>query len=126
VSSYAPLLTRETEKIDWRRSRQDIHNQIRGLNPWPGAFTVFRGENVKIWRSKLLPEALANTAYEVNETEEKQSDQRGTILAVSDEGIRVLAGDGVLLITEVQPAGRRPMPARDFFLGRHGRIGEAI
>jgi len=53
-SNYAPLLKREHERLDWSRRADELHHQIRGLNPWPGAFATFRGENLKIWRSMPL------------------------------------------------------------------------
>lgn len=118
-SSYAPLLTRETEKICWERSGQDIHNQIRGLNPWPGAFTFFRGEIIKVWCSSVIAGEKADFSLP------GAGDARpGTIVGVSDNGLIVQTGTGHLLVREVQPAGKRAMPARDFFLGRHGQSGE--
>lgn len=119
ASSYASLLSRETERIDWTHSDHDIHNQIRGLNPWPGAFTLFRGENIKIWRSTVLIDK-EDTSGRIG----RERVQPGTIIQTTEQGIKVQTGAGVLLIREVQPAGKRTMPARDFFLGRRGQIGE--
>ena len=143
---YAPLLKREHERLDWSRRAVELDCQIRGLNPWPGAFTVFREENLKIWRS-----ALYLSAEEIVKTEEavateislrqdnpkpdqmdnlklgqKKTPKPGQIIRVLDDGIAVQTGDGVLKILEVQPAGKRIMPAKDFFHGRHGRAGESF
>lgn len=117
-TNYAPLLKREHEEVDWSRGSLALHNQIRGLNPWPGAFTLFRGEGIKIWRSSLL------TAGGPEETGMPLAGEYGEVLQVKGDGIVVGTGDGALLISEVQPAGKRAMPARDFFLGRHGQAGE--
>ncbi|KJR48723.1 Methionyl-tRNA formyltransferase [Desulfosporosinus sp. I2] len=113
-TNYAPLLKREHERIDWSRSAVDLHHQIRGLNPWPGAYTIFRGENLKIWRSALYPQVDKGA---------KSLDQ-GEIIQVIEDGLLVQTGDGILRVWEVQPAGKRRMSAKDFFKGRHGQTGE--
>lgn len=117
---YASLLKREHEEIHWSRSAQDIHNQIRGLNPWPGAYTTFRGENLKVWKSKAT-EALGSRSKLVN----KQA-QMGEVLENTNNGLLVHTGEGVILIIEVQPAGKKAMSARDFFLGRRAQPGECF
>ncbi|MFZ3130192.1 MAG: methionyl-tRNA formyltransferase [Desulfosporosinus sp.] len=127
-SNYAPLLKREHECIDWSRRAAELYHQIRGLNPWPGAFATFRGENLKIWRSTL------QTTEKCSETEGRKLEPRtssrepriepGQIIQVLGEGLLVQTGDGVLQILEVQPAGKRAMSAKDFFNGRHGQLGE--
>lgn len=117
---YASLLKREHEEIRWSRSAQDIHNQIRGLNPWPGAYTTFRGENLKVWKSKAT-EALV-TRSELMNTPVKI----GEVLESTNDGLLVQTGEGVILIIEVQPAGKKIMSARDFFLGRRAQVGECF
>ncbi len=122
-SNYAPLLKREHESLNWTRPAAELHDQIRGLNPWPGAFTSFRGENLKIWRStpwqQKEEDPISNREKEVKAVAEP-----GEIIRVLGEGLLVQTGDGVLQILEVQPAGKRAMPGRDFFNGRHGQAGE--
>lgn len=123
-SNYAPLLKREHERLDWSRRAAELHHQIRGLNPWPGAFATFRGENLKIWRSTpfLQPvKSLKTEAFLKVATVDP-----GQILQVLEDSLVVQTGDGVLRILEVQPAGKRAMPARDFFNGRHGQVGEKL
>jgi methionyl-tRNA formyltransferase len=115
---YASLLKREHEEIHWSQNAEVIHNQIRGLNPWPGAYTTFRGENLKVWRSKVPHETL------VKQSSGLETAQPGAVLEVLQDGLLVQTGNGVLIITEVQPAGKKAMPARDFFLGRRAQIGE--
>ncbi len=123
-SNYAPLLRRGHEGLDWSRGAVDLHNQVRGLNPWPGAFATFRGENLKIWRSTPLPRT--NVSTETVAFSEVATAEPGQILQVLEDRLVVQTGDGVLQILEVQPAGKRAMPARDFFNGRHGQIGEKL
>lgn len=126
-SSYAPLLKREHEWLDWSRKAVELHNQIRGLNPWPGAVTKYKGENLKVWQSSLVSQSLAGDILS-SEDSAKESPARefGQVLKIVDEGIIVGTGEGKILLRQVQPAGKRIMPARDFFLGRHGQIGEIL
>lgn len=131
-SNYAPLLRREHELIDWSRKAIDLHHQIRGLNPWPGAFTTFRGEHLKIWRSSVSPVMdndleMGELKFEPRTTNhEPPVAVPGQIIQVYDDSLVVQTGDGLLQILEVQPAGKRAMPAKDFFNGRHGRVGEKL
>ena len=121
-SNYAHLLKHEHERLDWSRRAAELHHQIRGLNPWPGAFATFRGENLKIWRSTPF---LRTDKYSETETFSKVAPaDPGQIIQVLEDSLVVQTGDGVLRILAVQPAGKRAMPARDFFYGRHGQVGE--
>lgn len=133
-SNYAPLLKREHERIDWSRRAAELHHQIRGLNPWPGAFAIFRGENLKIWRSAPLLLSDQDLETEGRKFEARTSNleprvkaaEPGQILQVLEDSLVIQTGDGVLRILEVQPAGKRAMPAKDFFNGRHGQVGEKL
>ena len=123
-SNYAPLLKREHERLDWSRSACELHDQIRGLNPWPGSFSTFRGENLKIWRS--TPFALLDKGLEAEAFSKAAMADPGQIVHVLEDSLVVQTGDGLLQIMEVQPAGKRTMPARNFFNGRHGQVGEKL
>ncbi len=131
-TNYAPLLKREHERLDWSRRAVELHHQIRGLNPWPGAFSTFRGENFKIWRSAPMPLSDQDLEMEARKVEHRTSNHEprvkmadpGQIVQVLEDSLVVQTGDGVLRILEVQPAGKRAMSARDFFNGRHGQVGE--
>lgn len=103
----APNIKREDERIDWSRPARDIINQIRGLSPWPVACTTWNGENFKIWAAKPpKPDAEAMSGH-----------KPGTVLRLTDEGVEVAAGAGTVLLTEVQPAGKKAMPASEFRKG---------
>jgi methionyl-tRNA formyltransferase len=115
--TYAPLLKRQHERIDWSRSALTIHNQIRGLNPWPGAYTTFRGEQVKIWQSEL-PEREENY--------QPKKSFPGEILALKGSGFLLRCGEGLLKILKVQPAGKKQMTAADFYNGRRIQSGEYL
>lgn len=103
-SNYAPMLTKETGHIHWAEPAKKIHDLVRGLDSWPGAYTFLGGKKYKIWRTRC--------------TAEKTAEQPGTILrADKKEGIFVAAGDGVLEVTELQAPGKKRMAARDYLNG---------
>ena len=111
-ATYAPLLTKELECIDWTQSATNIHNLIRGLNPWPGSYTICRNKRLKLWGSEVL----------VEETDK----QAGTIIRVENERLVVAAGTGVIALTSVQPEGKKRMAAGDFARGYQITVGEIL
>lgn len=113
-ATYAPNLRREDEWIDWSRTSRQIYNQVRGLRPWPVAYTTWNGNVLKIWETRR-PEPDGTAAPQAED-----GAVPGTVLRTGDDGIEVRTGDGALWLTVVQPAGKKPMPAADFVRG--GRI----
>ncbi|MDP9263004.1 MAG: methionyl-tRNA formyltransferase [Acidobacteriota bacterium] len=112
-ATLAPLLKKEDGRIDFARTATEIANRLRGFQPWPGAFTTLRGKQLSV--TAATPAASAASAL-----------APGT-LAV--EGERLLAGCGgatALELLELQPEGRKRMPARDFLHGYHPRSGERL
>lgn len=97
-ATYAPNLSREDERIDWSRGSLELYNQIRGLVPFSGAFTLWNGETFKAWAA-VKPQ---------DEEQPGGSAAPGTVLSVSERGVEVKTGDGTLLLTTVQPAGKKP------------------
>jgi len=110
--TYAPILKREHEKIDWYNSAKNIYNQIRGLNPWPVAYTTLNGEVLKIWQA----------GYSLENVREEP----GTILNYDDKGIIVATASGYLRIIELQLAGKKILNARDFVNGIKLKIGTKL
>ena len=104
VTFTAPLQPGE-EKLNWSLSTAALHNQIRGMNPWPGAYTTFSGKRLKVWCSE--PVSASGVA----------ASKPGTVLAIKDDAMHVAAGDGTLAVLEVQPQGKRAMAAGDFCRG---------
>ncbi|MCM3742784.1 methionyl-tRNA formyltransferase [Sporosarcina luteola] len=102
--SFAGNITREQERINWAKGGTAIFNQIRGLYPWPGAYSVFQKENVKIWmadKSDIDSEA-----------------DPGTILKLMKDRLIVKTGDNTsIAITELQPAGKKRLSAEEFLNG---------
>jgi methionyl-tRNA formyltransferase len=110
--TYAPNITREDEKIDWSRSAVKLWNQVRGLHPWPVAFTTWRDKPFKIWWAEPIAE--------------HSPAKPGTVVRVDETGIFVATGNGLLLLKEVQPAGKRRMPVAEFVRGRQMTVGEQL
>ncbi len=116
-STFAPNIRREDEKINWNRSATEIYNQIRGLNPWPVAFTSWQGKVLKIWEAELTPsDVLANLSV--------SGSKPGEILSVSEEGIIVKTGEGAITLKELQPEGKRRMTVSDFVRGSGAQLTE--
>ncbi len=86
-----PMMTKELGLVDWNRKAVEIHNLVRGTNPWPGAFTYYKGSRMKLWKTAVLEECPA-----VNEG------KPGVIMKVQKDSLIVATGDGCLLITELQ------------------------
>ncbi|MET3698035.1 methionyl-tRNA formyltransferase [Bacillus oleivorans] len=104
-ATFAPNIKREQEEIDWSRSGEDIYNHIRGLYPWPVAFTIFHGEVWKIWWGEKVHNLESN-------------DHSGTILAIEANGIVVKTGNETAIrITELQVSGKKRMSASEFLRG---------
>ena len=112
-ATYAPRLTKEEGLIDWTRPASEIHNRVRGLYPWPHAYTFFKGTRLIVLRSTVATTAAADTIP-------------GTILRVTSEAIHVATGGGELAVLDVQPEGRRAMRAHDFLLGHRLATGETF
>lgn len=109
AATYAPRLTKEEGQIDWSLPAVTIHNRIRGLRPWPGAYTTLNTRRLVIHHSQLS-DADAGGALP------------GTCIVAGSAGITVACGDHrSITLLQVQPEGKRVMPARDFVAG-HGRL----
>jgi methionyl-tRNA formyltransferase len=111
-STHAPKLSPEVALIDWTQSTTSLHNQIRGQQPSPGAYTYFQGE-----RFKLLASALLTSEGEALSEESLKNTVPGSILAIMKEGLLVRTGDETILLKQVQPAGKKAMAARDWANG---------
>lgn len=103
LATYAPRVTREDAAIDWRRPAADLHNQVRGLYPWPHAHSFLEGRRIILLRTRPLDEPTSATP--------------GTILEADGDALVAATGRGRLAITYLQPEGRRAMGARDFLAG---------
>ncbi len=112
-ASVAPKLKKEDGLINWEVQASEIYNRIRGLQPWPGAFTYFENKLLKIWESKVV--------------EGKKDKRPAEIVDVdSKSGILVQTGKDKLLIAVLQLEGKRKMSAAEFILGHSIKIGEKL
>jgi methionyl-tRNA formyltransferase len=110
AATYAHRLTKADGIVDWSRPARELHNQIRGLHPWPHAFSYVDGERLILLRSNWSPEPAERAP--------------GTIIAADDDELRVATGSGSLLITELQAEGRRPARTREFLAGHRLSAGQ--
>jgi methionyl-tRNA formyltransferase len=102
LTCYASMMKKEDGLIDWSRTATEIHNQIRGLAPWPGAYTALAGVTLK----------LAGTVLSDG------SGEPGEVLSADDSGVMVACGEGAILIAELQLPGKKRLPAADFLRGQ--------
>lgn len=107
-STYAPILTKELSAIDWQKSALQIHNQIRGLYPWPGASAVLNGKTLKIHSAKLLG---------------KTQGEPGEVV-FNDHRLCVACGDGnAVELLVIQAPGKKAMPVTDYLRGNPVVLG---
>lgn len=112
--SFAWNITREDEKLDWSKGGNELYNQIRGLNPWPVAFTTLEGKPLKVW-------------WATKEPSKENHYKPGTVERIDTDGIVVATGDDISLkITELQPAGRRRMSSTAFLRGAGAHLEKGI
>ena len=112
-ATYATLLDRSMEHIDWTKSAQEVHNLIRGFNPAPSTFTKLpNGKSLKIWGSRL--------------TNKQSEAAAGTVVEAGKHSFFVACGSGVLEITEVQPESKKRMAAQVFLNGRGVAEGDIL
>ncbi|MDV2885326.1 methionyl-tRNA formyltransferase [Alkalihalophilus pseudofirmus] len=102
--TFARNITREMEKMDWSKTGEELYNQVRGLNPWPVAFTTLQQKPLKVWRAKKV---IVATEHE-----------SGTVIEIRDDSFVVATGNQTALeIMELQPSGKKRMTAEDFLRG---------
>ena len=102
-ATYAPMLASEDGRVDWSDDARRICCRIRGLDPWPGAFTWWQGKRLKLFGCRSLP--LSSSV------------EPGTVIKSGKEGLQVAAGKGAVLIGTLQLEGRRSLPVADFLRG---------
>ena len=110
LSCHAKLITKEMGNIDFKQSAIEINRLVRGLNPWPSAYTFYKGKQLKVWETQV---------------EETQTDlEPGTIAEVTKTAIKVACKEGLLSILSLQLEGKKRMSTHDFLLGVKVQPGE--
>jgi methionyl-tRNA formyltransferase len=111
-ASHAPMLDKADGLIDFAQPAGAVAARIRGVDPWPGAQAMLRGQIVKLFRARAAPgTGMAAT---------------GTVLAIDAGGVHVAAADGAVIIRELQAAGRKRMAAAQFAAGRGIAVGDVL
>ncbi|MCM1534598.1 MAG: methionyl-tRNA formyltransferase [Clostridium sp.] len=123
LSCYASLIEKSMGEIDFTKSAAELDCFIRGMTPWPSAYTYYRGKQLKIW--KALP-VMSNPAVIGDTLQSEGAKTAGTVTAVAKDHIRVAAGEGFLDIYELQLEGKKRMSAHDFLLGVKMTEGEKL
>ena len=105
---YAAMLTKRDGRVDWTKSAREIERLIRGLNPWPSAYTTYRGKTLKLWAAETAP----------------GTGEPGTAAEVTKTGLKICTGDGWLSVLELQPEGKKRMSVDAFLRGYPVEPGE--
>lgn len=124
---YAKMLRKEMGNIDWTKSAEEIGRLVRGLNPWPSAYTHWNGKMLKIWMAETVTqeELSALGCDEKNGMDLKEA-QPGTVMIVTKDTLMVQTGDGLLALTELQMEGKKRMPVQAFLMGCRLQTGEKL
>lgn len=112
LSCYAHLIDKTMGELDFTKSAEILDRLIRGLNPWPSAYTTYHGKQLKVWEAEPV--------------ESPKAGKPGEILAVEKDAVVVAAGSGALRITSLQLSGKKRMSAHDFLLGVRMTPGEIL
>ncbi|MBI3353322.1 MAG: methionyl-tRNA formyltransferase [Nitrospirae bacterium] len=107
-ASFAPILKKGNGRIDWTREAENIYNMVRGMDPWPGAFTYYKGEVWRVWKTAVGNNRIVTP---------------GTVINVDGGKIDIACGKGAISITEMQPANKKRMAVSDFLRGNKIETG---
>jgi methionyl-tRNA formyltransferase len=111
-ATYAPMIKKSDGLIDFSKPAVAIERQIRAMNPWPGAYTTYDGQQMKLWKATI--------------NDGKSPDFPGTIISVSQNGLMVATGDGLLNIEEIQMPGKKKMTVGDYIRGNNIEINRVL
>ncbi|MDR3434216.1 MAG: methionyl-tRNA formyltransferase [Rouxiella aceris] len=103
--TYAEKLSKEEARLDWSLSAEQLERCIRAFNPWPVSYFMIDEQPVKVWNAQVI-------------SGEQQAHQPGKIICADKKGIQIATAQGVLNITQLQPAGKKPMSAQDLLNSR--------
>ena len=113
LATFASNIRREDERIDWNMSAQAIHNHIRGLSPWPVAYTTMNEKNLKLFSAFIVKGKKGNP---------------GTIIEATKHELIIATGsDDAIALTEIQPAGKKRMKVTDYLSGvQESLVGKVL
>ncbi len=102
-ATYAPMISKKIGRIDWSKEPDEIERLIRGLNPWPKAFTTYKGFQIKVLEAKS--------------TDRKTTELDGTIISASSNGLEISAGGKIILLNKIQFPGKKPVTVDEYLRG---------
>jgi methionyl-tRNA formyltransferase len=114
----APMLTKEDGRMDWSRHAKAVHDHVRGMSPWPGAFTTARGRTVKVHATRVLGDVTLLGL--------RGGSHPGAIVLADKSRVLVACGEGWVELTAVQPEGRRAMSGSEWAMGRGVVEGDVL
>lgn len=117
-SSYIKMLSKEMGLVDFNQDAVTIERMIRGLNPWPSAYTYYKGKTLKLWSAEVISDASL--------VEESKNMENGSILKVTKDTIYVKTGAEILKIKELQLEGKKRMLTGEFLRGYQMQVGELL
>jgi methionyl-tRNA formyltransferase len=112
-ASTAPMLHKELGRIDWSKRARAVHNHVRGMNPWPGAFTTSRRRTVKVHATRVV-------------AGERAGARAGVVLVADKSRVLVACGEAIIELVTVQPEGKRAMSGSDWVAGRGISEGDSL
>ena len=114
-ATFAPVIKREDELLDFNKTSREIYNKIRGLNPFPVSYAILDGKVMKIYSSKIKENVYTTK-------------RNGEIVRIYDDGIGVSTGDSEIILTEIKPEGKRKMSVKDYLNGidRDSLVGKVF
>jgi methionyl-tRNA formyltransferase len=113
LATTAPMLEKEHGRIDWSRRARQVHDHVRGMNPWPGAFTTARGRTMKVHASRVVDG-------------DREPVRAGEVVLADKTRVLVACGEGTVELVTVQPEGKRPMRASEWAMGRGTAEGDVL
>jgi methionyl-tRNA formyltransferase len=121
AATRAPILSKEQGAIDWRQDAGLIHNHVRGMQPWPGAFTRLSGKTLKV-----LGTRVRDAGTDTGKLRMSMAPEPGVVLVADTGGVVVACGRGLIEVTTLQAEGRKAMGAREFVAGRGLKAGDRL
>jgi methionyl-tRNA formyltransferase len=115
--TLAPILKKEDGLIDWKKSAQRTHDHVRGMSPWPGAFTKLRDKIIKVHSTRIAKEIAPNPGNMA---------VPGTVIFADKSRVLVSCGDAAIELTRVQLEGKKPVTAVEWHLGRGVATGDVL
>ncbi len=133
LATHANMLSKKDGELDFSKNVHLLECEIRGLAPWPGAYTHINGDLLKIWEADEITIDMWNAEVDdkrlignkINEKDAKIQ-KNGAIVGITKDGIAIKTGDGILLAKEIQVAGKKKMRVEDYIRGHKIEIGTVL